>query len=87
MMDTYERCEGYPDYNESKNWGIFGYPSEMLHRAVMRDDPEGFRFYWDRYFNKDCWVWSNKYSASILEYVKNNGAKKCAAELGKLGVK
>jgi hypothetical protein len=89
-MAAYENCEGYEPYVEvtpdgkPKHWGMFGYPAEMLHLAVNRDDVKGFRFYFDRYFNLNCEVWNQKWQTSLVEYAQNAGAKKVAAELKRM---
>jgi hypothetical protein len=82
VMTKYENPEGYPPYDEGGKYTVFGYPADMLHMAVARDDVTGFRFYFDRYFNLDCEVWSNKYKTSLLEYTEK--APKVKAELERM---
>lgn len=55
----YEHAEGYPPFEptlpngEPRRYGFFGYPDQMLCLAMTRDDPEGYRFYFDRHFSLD----------------------------------
>ena len=89
----YEHFEGYPPHEthdaqgKPKSWGMFGYPSEMLHMAVARDDVDGFKFYFGKYFNINCEVFDTKWQTSLVQYAKNAGAEKIARELESMGAK
>jgi hypothetical protein len=73
----YENAPGYPEYQEYdtngqlKNYGFFGYPCMMLDAAIGRDDPEGFAFYYDRYFTPDS---STLGCNSVIHLVARRGA-------------
>jgi hypothetical protein len=91
----YERFnDTYPEYgaigSDGKpqlSFGWFGYPAEMLHMAVVRDDVPAFKFYWERYFDLSCPVWTIKYTQTLVEYATNFGGKNVAKELRKMGAK
>lgn len=76
---SYENAPGYPEYKEYdvngqlKNYGFFGYPCMMLDVAIGRDDPEGFVFYYDRYFRPGSPTLG---SNSVIHLVARRGASR-----------
>jgi hypothetical protein len=78
---VYENHPEYPVYVESQSYGFFGYPSAMLNLAQMKDDPEGFRFYFDRYFKLDC----KTLGGSMIGDAANKGAEECVKALLEMG--
>lgn len=80
----YENAPGYPEHIENNekgepiNWGMFGYPSMMLDRAIAKDDVDGFNFYVSRYFGPTPMVLGDY---TLKQLAERRGAKKIAASI------
>lgn len=65
-----------------KVWPFIGYKSEMVHQAILRDDPDGF-VGWMRESALDNT--SKTFDGRTMQnYCEKYGAKKCAAALDQL---
>lgn len=84
----YENAAGYPEFEEfmpngTRRLYLHGYPSVMLDLAIHRDDPVGYRFYFDRHFTLDAMT----IGGSIVLIAANKGAVNVTRELIAMGAK